>query len=349
VGSEDSATSEVRQGFELPLASLETYLRTALPAFAGPLTVRQFSGGQSNPTYRLDTPSRSYVLRRKPPGALLPGAHAVEREYRVMHALAGTKVPVPQCYALCLDPSVVGTPFFIMEHVAGRIFWDPSLPAVPAPERRLYYSALVSALADLHRLDYLALGLGDFGRPGGYLARQLGRWSMQYHEDEAAGRVTELERLMAWLEAHRPAEEPACLVHGDCRFDNAVFEARAPRLLAFLDWELSTLGDPLADFAYLLLLYRLPGLGVRGLRGRDLASLALPAEQELVALYCAQAGRDGLPHLAYYIAFNLFRLAAILHGIRGRIIRGTAASAEARAHAAQVEAVAALGWQATAG
>jgi aminoglycoside phosphotransferase (APT) family kinase protein len=334
----------IRPGFELPAEALERYLAERLPGFAAPLTIHQFRGGQSNPSYLLDTPSARYVLRRKPTGVLLPGAHAIEREYRIMHALRG-QVPVPETHLLCEDATVIGTPFFVMAYVEGTIYWDPALPELAPEGRRAHFLALVHALARLHQVDYVATGLADYGRPDGYLARQLARWSRQYASDTEAGRVPELERLMAWLGANAPAEEAATLVHGDCRIDNAVFAKEEPTLLALLDWELSTVGNPLADFAYFLLVYHLPGSGVRGLAGRDLSALSLPGPAELVDAYCAATGRTGIAGLSYYLAFNLFRLAGILHGIRGRIARGTAASAEARTHAERLEAVALLGWR----
>ena len=343
----DRAGHEFRSGLEFDVPALEHCLKTAMPGFIGPLRVRQFPGGQSNPTYRLDGPQRSWVLRRKPPGVLLPSAHAVEREYRVMHALAThTSFPVAKPLLLCEDPAVIGTAFYVMEHVDGRILWEPTLPGMPREARRPIFAAMVSTIADLHQVDYRGIGLGDFGRPEGYVARQFTRWSKQYAVDaEVAGRVPAMEKMIEWLPRNAPTVEPAAaLVHGDFRLDNMIFDATQPRVLAVLDWELSTLGDPLADFAYHLMMYRMASGGIRGLLGADLAGLGLPAEDEYVALYCARRGLDGLPMLEYYLAFCAFRLACICHGIAGRVHRGTAVSPEAKKYAAQVEPLAALAW-----
>jgi aminoglycoside phosphotransferase (APT) family kinase protein len=339
---------EFRPGLGFDVPALERYLATSLPDFEGLLRVRQFPGGQSNPTYRLQGPQRSWVLRRKPPGVLLPSAHAIEREYRVMHALAThTDFPVASPLLLCEDPAVIGTAFYVMEHVEGRILWEPMLPELPRVARRPIFAAMVATIADLHRVDYRAIGLGDFGRPEGYVARQFARWSKQYAVDaEAAGRVQAMERMIDWLPRNAPASEPApALVHGDFRLDNMIFESTQPRVLAVLDWELSTLGDPLADFAYHLMMYRMASGGVRGLLGADLQALGLPDENEYVAAYCARRGLDGLPDLEYYLAFCAFRLACICHGIAGRVHRGTAVSPEARKYAAQVDPLAALAWR----
>ena len=343
-----SMSHEFRRGLEFDVERLEEYLKTHLPDFEGPLHVRQFPGGQSNPTYRLDSPRMSYVLRRKPPGVLLPSAHAVDREYRVMHALAThTTFPVAKPLLLCEDTSVIGTTFFLMPYVDGRIFWDPTLPELSRDEREPVFSSMVETLADLHAIDYRKIGLEDYGRPEGYVARQIGRWSKQYAMDaDAAGRVPAMERLIEWLPKHAPAKEPApSLVHGDYRLDNMMFDLGATRVIAVLDWELSTLGDPIADFAYHLMMYRMPSGGVRGLLGVDYVSLGIPDEKEYVRRYCARLGLDGLPTLEYYIAFCLFRLAGICHGIAGRVERGTAVSPEAKKYAAQVNSLAELAWQ----
>jgi aminoglycoside phosphotransferase (APT) family kinase protein len=343
-----SAPHEFRRGLEFDVGRLEEYLKTHLPDFEGPLRVRQFPGGQSNPTYRLDGPRVSYVLRRKPPGVLLPSAHAVDREYRVMHALAThTTFPVAKPLLLCEDISVIGTMFFVMPYVDGRIFWDPKLPELSREERGSVFSGMVETLADLHAIDYRKIGLEDYGRPEGYVARQIARWSKQYAVDaDAAGRVPAMERLIEWLPKNAPAKEPApSLVHGDYRLDNMMFDVGATRVIAVLDWELSTLGDPIADFAYHLMMYRMPSGGVRGLLGVDYASLGIPDEREYVLRYCSRLGLDGLPALEYYMAFCLFRLAGICHGIAGRVERGTAVSPEAKKYAAQVNPLAELAWQ----
>jgi len=339
---------EFRPGLEFDVAALQQYLVTQLAGLEAPLRVRQFAGGQSNPTYRLDTPQGSWVLRRKPPGVLLPSAHAIEREYQVMHALAThTHFPVARPRLLCTDIAVIGTAFYVMDFVDGRILWDPQLPELPREARRAVFTAMVETLADLHAVDYAAIGLADFGRPEGYVARQIVRWSKQYATDaEVAGRVPAMERMIDWLPRHAPAVEPApALVHGDYRLDNLVFERTAPRVVAVLDWELSTLGDPLADFAYHLMMYRMASGGVRGLLGVDLDSLGLPPERDYVAAYCTRRGIDALPALEYYLAFCMFRLAGICHGIAGRVQRGTAVSPEARRYAAQTAPLAELAWQ----
>jgi len=342
----ECSTTEPRPGFALDPERLDAYLREHVQGYRGPLSVRQFKGGQSNPTYLLITPQQRYVLRRKPPGQLLASAHAVEREYRVISALAThTEVAVPRTHALCTLDSVIGTSFYVMEYVAGRIFWDPSLPEIPRALRAQYFQAQSAAIACLHRVDPAAVGLADFGKASGYLERQIARWSQQYRADEAAGRVGAMDRLIEWLPQHLPAPQPPAIVHGDFRIDNLIFHPTEPRVLAILDWELSTLGDPLADFAYHLMMYRMPTLAIAGLLGKDLPALGIPSEEEYAAAYCAPTGRRDSASLDFYLAFCLFRLAGILHGIRGRVIRGTAVSATARGHAQNVEAVAELAWQ----
>jgi aminoglycoside phosphotransferase (APT) family kinase protein len=341
-----AGVSAVRPGFEVDVQALDRYLSGRLEGYEGPLEVGQFQGGQSNPTYLLTTPARRYVLRRKPPGRLLPSAHAVDREFRVISALGhGSDVPVPRAWLLCEDEGVIGTMFYVMAWVEGRILRDPAFPEVPASGRWATSLALVDALARLHKVDPASVGLGDFGRTGGYVARQFARWSRQYLEDEAAGRVGAMDRLVEWLPTRMPLRDETCIVHGDYRCDNVVLHPVEPRVLAILDWELATLGDPLADFAYYAMIYRMPDAGVPGLAGKDLAALGLPSEDECVAEYCRLTGRAGIPDLDFYVAFNLFKLAGVLHGIRGRVLRGNAASARAREYAAMVEGVAELAWQ----
>jgi len=336
----------VRPGFEIDATRLDDYLSASVPGYAGPLGLRQFEGGQSNPTYLLQTPGRRYVLRRKPPGVLLPSAHAVDREYRVIDALGRLGgVPVPRALHLCLDETVIGTTFYVMECVEGRIFRDAALPEVPRASRPAHCEAIVDALARVHRVDYRAAGLGEFGRTGGYVARQVSRWSRQYLEDAEAGRNADMDRLVEWLPAHMPGTERTTLVHGDYRCDNVVFHREEPRVLAILDWELATLGDPIADFTYHLMMYRMPPLAVTGLGGLDLEALNLPSESVYARWYCERVGLDAVPDLDFYLAFNLFKLAAVFHGIRGRLIRGTAAGAAAKAYAACVEDAARLAWQ----
>jgi aminoglycoside phosphotransferase (APT) family kinase protein len=337
-------TTPIRANLDIDRVSLEAWLRAQVPGFCGPMELRQFRGGQSNPTYLIESPSGRYVLRRKPPGQLLASAHAVDREYRVLRALQGSGVPVAAALAHCTDPTVAGTEFYIMQFVAGRVFWDPAFEAVPHDERRSYFDAMNATLARLHQLDYVSLGLQDFGRGERYVARQLTRWAKQYKEDEAAGRVPAMDRVIEWLMQHVPTEETVALVHGDYRADNLIFHPTEPRVLAVLDWELSTLGDPLADFAYHLMIYYMPTLAIPGLLGRDVRALGLPSEEEYVAAYCQRIGRDSIPNLDYYLAFCLFRLAAIFHGIRGRVVRGTAVSDKGREYAQHVEALADLAW-----
>jgi aminoglycoside phosphotransferase (APT) family kinase protein len=344
--AQNSGTIEVRNAHRFDPAALDRWMALEVPDYRGPLTVEQFRGGQSNPTYKLTTPGRCYVLRRKPPGRLLPGAHAVDREYRVLAALAGQGFPVPRVHGLCLDESIIGTAFYVMDMVEGRIFWEADLPQVPREERPLYFDAMNETIARLHRIDPAAAGLADYGKPGNYFERQIGRWSKQYLGDLEAGRVDAMDRLVEWLPAHIPAggEDEARIIHGDFRCDNMIFHPVEPRVLAVLDWELSTLGHPLADFAYHLMVYRMPAGASTGLAGRDLAALNIPSESEYVAAYCRRTGRDGIADLDFYMAFNMFRLAAIVHGIKGRLARGTAASAHADRMAASLEPLAELAW-----
>jgi aminoglycoside phosphotransferase (APT) family kinase protein len=342
---QNSGTTHVRTAHRFDWSSLDHWLTRNLPGFRGPLGVEQFKGGQSNPTYKLITPDRSYVLRRKPPGKLLPGAHAVEREYRVISALGRGGFPVARALALCEDASVIGTPFYVMEMVEGRIFWEAALPEVGRNERPLYFDAMNRTMAALHGIDPVAAGLADYGRPGNYFARQIGRWSKQYLGDAEAGRVRSMDRLVEWLPGNIPGDDDeARIIHGDFRCDNMIFHPSEPRVLAVLDWELSTLGHPLADFSYHLMMYRMPAGITAGLAGLDLDALNIPSEADYVAAYCARTGRDGIPDLDFYIAFNMFRLAAILHGIKGRVARGTAASAHAEQAVAGLEGLADLAW-----
>ena len=343
--AQNSGTGAVRPGQAFPVAALDAWLRDHVDGYRGPLGVEQFRGGQSNPTYKLVTPARAYVLRRKPPGKLLPGAHAVEREYRVISALAKQGFPVAKTYGLCEDEAVIGTSFYVMEMVEGRIFWDTAFPEVSDDDRPAYFDAMNAAIAALHRIDPEAAGLEDYGKPGNYFARQIARWSRQYESDVEAGRVAAMDRLVAWLPANIPPDEPRPrVIHGDFRCDNMIFHPTEPRVLAVLDWELSTLGHPLADFTYHLMMYRMPAGLTTGLVGHDLQALNIPAEADYVAAYCRRTGRDSIPDLDFYMAFNLFRLAGIVHGIKGRIVRGTAASDHAAATADTLELLAELGW-----
>lgn len=324
---------------------LKGWLAANLDGFEGPLTVSEFHAGQSNPTYRLTTPGAAYVLRRKPPGKLLPSAHAVDREHRIMTALAATDVPVPKTFLLCEDELVVGTMFYVMEFLDGRIFFDPALPEIAAPDARAaMYDDMNRVIAALHSVDYKALGLEDFGREGGYVARQIGRWSKQYKASETET-IEAMERLMVWLPDHLPAEDETTLVHGDYRLDNLVFHPTAPRVIGVLDWEIATLGHPLADFAYHVMAWRLAPHEFRGLRGSDLDALGIPDEDAYTAAYAERTGRGELPDWEFYMAYNLFRMAAILQGIMGRVRDGTAANPEADRMGALVRPLAERGWQ----
>ena len=344
--AQNVGTSEVRESHRFDEGRLERWLEATVEDFSGPLKVEQFRGGQSNPTYKLRTPARDYVLRRKPPGKLLPGAHAVEREYRVITALGAQNFPVARTYGLCSDESVIGTPFYVMEMVEGRIFWNVAFPEVRDEERPAYFDAMNATIAALHQIDPDQAGLSDYGKPGNYFARQIGRWSRQYAEDVEAGRVAAMDRLVEWLPQNIPADEPeARIIHGDFRCDNMIFDKTEPKVLAVLDWELSTLGHPLADFSYHLMMYRMPHGLSSGLGGLDLPSLNIPSEADYVAAYCRRTGRAGIPDLDFYMAFNLFRLAGIVHGIKGRLARGNASSAHAATMAEALEPLADLAWQ----
>jgi aminoglycoside phosphotransferase (APT) family kinase protein len=321
----------VEERHKLDEAALDAWLRANVEGYAGLLTINQFKGGQSNPTYQLVTPARRYVLRKKPGGKLLPSAHAVDREFRVISALHPTGFPVARPYALCSDDGVIGAMFYVMEMVEGRVLWDGSLRDLPKPERRAIYENKIATLARLHNTDHEKIGLADFGKPGNYFARQIDRWSKQYKLSETET-IDEMNRLIEWLPATIPPGERTGIVHGDYRLDNLILHESEPRVVAVLDWELSTLGDPLGDFTYYLMSWVMPHDGRAGLGGLDLAELGIPTLEETVALYCAQTGRDGIPALDWYFSYNAFRLACILQGIAGRVRDGTAASA----HAAQM-------------
>lgn len=341
---ENLGTTPVRPGFGFDTVALEAWLTANVAGYHGPLQVAQFQGGQSNPTYKLVTPEKAYVLRRKPPGILLKGAHAVEREVRVLTGLEKSNFPVPQVHALCTDDAVIGTWFYVMDMVEGRIFWDAALPGLPNGERAVIFDAMNATMAQLHMTDYAAAGLADFGRPGNFFERQIGRWSDQYRGDADAGRDVNMDRLVKWLPQNIPAVSETSIAHGDFRIDNLIFHPTEPRVIAVLDWELSTLGDPLSDFAYNAMMYHMPPDIVAGLQGQDVAALGIPSEAEYIAAYCRRTGRSGIPDYGFYIAFNFFRFAAILHGIKGRLIRGTAASAQAIQKAAAFPVLAEIAW-----
>jgi len=328
------------------VAALQGWLEANVPGFQGPFEMVQLAGGQSNPTFRLKAASGDYVLRRKPDGVLLPSAHAVDREYRVIGGLHAAGLPTPRVYGYSGDTSVVGTPFYVMDFVAGRIFFDPRLPEVPRDERAPLFDAMNATLAQLHGIDPVAASLGDYGRPGNYMGRQIERWSRQYRASETQ-RIEPMERLIEWLPAQLARHDDAAVsvVHGDCRMDNFVFHPTEPRVVAVLDWELSTLGSPLADFAYNAMSWRIPPGLFRGLAGSDLAALGIPSEAEHVAAYCRRTGRAGIPGLDFYIAFNLFRLAAIMQGIMKRVLDGTAVGPDAEANGKLAVPIAELGWE----
>jgi aminoglycoside phosphotransferase (APT) family kinase protein len=343
-----SGTKEAAGALAFDPARLEAYLAARLPGFARPLAVRQFKGGQSNPTYLLETPQRRYVLRRKPPGKLLPSAHAVDREFRIISALHAQGFPVAAPLVYCADESIVGTPFYLMAHVDGRVIWEPHMPGAAPAERAATYDAMNATLARLHAFDPAAIGLADFGRGENYVARQVERWSKQYLASQIEP-IDEMDELIAWLPSHLPPPAPVRLVHGDYRLDNIILAPSSASVLAVLDWELSTLGDPLADLAYHLMQWDMPpsesGAGVGTLVGHDLAALGIPPRAAYVDAYVARTGLDPRPQLPVYLAYNFFRLAAIFQGIVGRVRDGTATSANAAAMAPLVRPLAGKAWE----
>ena len=341
-----SGTKEVAERLRFDVGLLEAYLRAHVQGFAGPVSVQQFKGGQSNPTYLIDTPARRYVLRRKPPGKLLPSAHAVDREYRVMRALHAQGFPVPEPIVYCADDAVIGTAFFVMSYLDGLVFWEAEMPGSNPAERAGVFDAMNATLARLHGYDPAAIGLADYGRGENYVGRQIERWSKQYRASETET-IEDMERLMGWLPANLPPPQPPRIVHGDYRLDNMVIAADSPKVLAVLDWELSTLGDPLADFSYHLMQWHMPSseAGTGSLVGFDLGALGIPSLDDYVAAYVKRTGLDPRPYLAVYSAYNFFRIAAILQGIAGRVRDGTATSAVAAAKASLVRPLAAKGWE----
>jgi len=335
--------TEVRKAHVFDVDALAAYLGRHLEGFRGPLAVRQFKGGQSNPTFLLEAGGRRYVLRKKPPGKLLASAHQVDREYRVMRALAGTGVPVPRMHLLCEDDAVIGAAFYVMDFLAGRIFRDAQLPDLAPAERAAIYDDMNAVLARLHQVDYTAVGLADFGRPGGYIPRQIARWTKQYRAAET-GTIAAMERLIAWLPAHIPAGDETCIAHGDFRLENSIFHPTEPRMIALIDWELATLGHPLADLAYNCLPYHMQNPDLGTLVDADFAASGIPSEEAYVAAYCRRTGRPGIGDWGFYLAFSLFRLAAIVQGVYKRALDGNASSETAAAYGDACAALAEGAW-----
>ncbi len=328
---------------DLDEAALAAWLRDAVDGFETFEEIAKFPGGQSNPTYRLESTNGRYVLRRKPFGELLPSAHAVDREYRLLSALYPIGFPVPRPIAYCDDAAVIGSEFYVMAMVDGRTLWDGSLPEVPASERGIYYDAVIDTLAALHNLDHEQAGLGQFGAPGNYFERQVRRWTKQYRASQTDD-IPEVEKLIAWLPESLPDQTRTSVIHGDYRIDNLIFAHDEPHVLAVLDWELATIGDPLADFSYFAMHWILPRDGKAGLAGSDFDALGLPSLDRITARYCAQTGRDGLPDLHWYFAYNLFRLVGIGQGIKQRFIEGNASSSKAAEAIEKIVPLARTAW-----
>jgi aminoglycoside phosphotransferase (APT) family kinase protein len=341
-----SETTEIRGGQGFDSKRLVGYLAQHLPEFSEPLTVRQFKGGQSNPTYLLTTPNRKYVLRKKPPGELLPSAHMIEREYRVMSALKDTGVPVANARLLCEDSSIVGTPFYVMDHIDGRIFRNPAAPGLSPEERADIYNTMIDTMAALHRVDWETIGLADFGKPTDYLTRQIRLWTRQY-DAAKTHEIKSMDALVAWLPNSIPADEKTTIAHGDFRLENLMFAQETPDVLAVLDWELATLGHPYADLAYNCLIWHLPAdtPHLSGLDGLDLAELGIPSEEDYVARYCASAGLESIPDYHFYLAFSFFRFASIAQGIYTRFKAGNAAAPNAEEVGLLAKPLADLGWK----
>jgi aminoglycoside phosphotransferase (APT) family kinase protein len=354
-----TGTKPVATSHAFDVAALQAHLQQHMPGFVGPLSVEQFKGGQSNPTYKLITPACAYVMRTKPgPAAkLLPSAHAVDREYRVMKGLAGSGVPVAQMHLLCEDEAVIGRAFYVMQFMDGRVLWDQALPGMGTSERSAIYDEMNRVIAALHSVDVVAAGLADYGKPGNYFERQIGRWSKQYVAS-ATETITEMDRLIEWLPAHMPPSaldnSQVGVVHGDYRLDNLVFHKTEPKIIAVLDWELSTLGHPLADFSYHCMSWHIPPGVFRGIGGLDHAALGIPSEREYIQRYCDRTNREGKNRVApdalaadwnFYLAYNLFRMASIMQGIAKRVVDGTAASEQARANGAAARTLAEMAWR----
>jgi aminoglycoside phosphotransferase (APT) family kinase protein len=339
--------TDIRSGHEFDAGRLAHYLVTHLEGFAGGLTIRQFRGGQSNPTFFLESGSKRYVLRKKPPGQLLPSAHMIEREYRVMHALRDSGLPIINARLLCEDPSIIGTAFYVMDFVEGRIFRDPALPDMSPAERRAIYADMAAVMGKLHAIDWRAVGLDGFGRPTGYLGRQIALWTRQY-EAAKTHPIPAMDELIAWLPAHIPADERTTIAHGDFRLENLMYHPTEPRVVGVLDWELATLGHPFADVAYNCMIWHLdpstPNLG--GLAGRDLAALGIPSEAEYVAGYAVNAVIPGIDDYSFFLAFAFFRFAAIAQGVYARARAGNASAPNALEVGLLATPLAVLGWNA---
>ena len=339
----DAKLTMVREVHRFDEDGLNEYLKIYLDGYTGPLSVQQFEGGQSNPTFLLTAGGSEYVMRKKPPGKLLPSAHQVDREYRVMKALEKTNVPVPRMYLLCEDENVIGTTFFVMEHVQSRVLEDISLPDWTPEDRRTLYYDMIGVLAALHSVDYGALGLENFGKPGNYFSRQIGRWSKQYVAAKT-DEIESMEGLMEYLPANVPADETSCIVHGDYRMGNMLLHPNEPRVVALLDWELSTLGHPLGDLGYSCMFYHSGIVGRISLDNLAGSATGIPTEEEFLAEYCRLTGRDGIPNWNFYLAFSFFRLASILQGVYKRGIMGTASSTEAIERGRMARQIADLAW-----
>ncbi|OTP79028.1 phosphotransferase family protein [Caballeronia sordidicola] len=324
-------------------ASLARWMQGMVPSAAPLRSVEKFAGGQSNPTYRLHTTAGGYVLRRKPFGKLLPSAHAVEREFRLISAIHPVGFPVPRPVALCEDETVIGAVFYLMEMVEGRTFWNGTLPEIAKADRRAFYGAMIDKAAALHSIDPYAVGLGDFGRPGNYMQRQVERWTKQYRASQTDD-IPEVEKLIEWLPCTVPEQAGVSIIHGDYRIDNLIYAQDGPQVRAVLDWELATIGDPLADFAYLAMHWVMPRDNPAGLSGVDLAEAGIPTLDEAVARYCGATGRDSLPDLHWYFAFNVFRLVGIVQGIKKRVIDGNASSSQATEAVERLLPLARVGW-----
>jgi len=339
----EAKLTPVRKAHRFDEGALGMYLKNSLQGYEGPLTVQQFEGGQSNPTFLLTAGEKKYVLRKKPPGKLLPSAHQVDREFRVMKALKESDVPVPEMYLLCEDENIIGTTFFVMEYIQGRVLEDITLPAMTPGERHAIYLDMVRVLAALHAVDYAALGLENFGKPGNYFSRQIGRWSKQYVAAKT-DEIPSMERLMEYLPANVPADDTSCIVHGDYRMGNMLFHPDEPKVAALLDWELSTLGHPLGDLGYSCMFYHSGIAGRTSLEGLTGQASGIPTEDEFLAEYCRLTGRENIPNWNFYLAFSFFRLASILQGVYKRGIMGNASSTEAIERGRLAREIADLAW-----